>query len=179
MSRIQAAGTIEIMSDEDNCMVRRVLAVDALERAFRGTQHFRGWIDDKQYRMGRCLQRDWLSANASPSSGRIERVHSIGEEFCLMPSGNGARLAPQERGGDSTDRLNQAFAAVGAPVAWGVAREFIDGHHVEALAKRWRMDKRTIKRTVEMVLDRVRDSEVYERYQWTIPIWAEAPEAAA
>lgn len=175
---MRQAATIEIMSDEDNCLVRRVLSVDPLERAFRGTPKLRPWLDDTQYRMGRCLMRDWLSANASPSSGRIERVYSTGEEFCLMPSGNGSRLAPQERGGDSTDRLMTAYRSVGAPVAWGIAREFIDGHHVEQLARRWKNRKETIKGSIEMVLDRVSDCQVYERFQWSIPIWAEAPEAA-
>jgi hypothetical protein len=171
-----ALETIETMTDEGNEKVRRVWAVDSVERLFQSwfsrlsrSRTVRERLYER-YRIARSLEADWLSALNLRQPSRFHRIHPGSEEFCVMPAGVGAG-APQPRIDEARQNLKRAAAAVGETLDWAVLQDFIlDGRGLREIERRRRLRNGEAPLIIEQALDRVADAQVYETRKWQVQV---------
>jgi hypothetical protein len=168
--------TIETLTDEGNEKVRRVWAVDALERLFQS------WFERssrsksvrerlyERYRIARSLEADWLSSLNLRQPNRFHRIRPDAEEFCVMPAGIG-RAAPQPRIDEARQTLKRAAAAVGETLDWAVLQDLIlDGRGMREIERRRRLRNGEAPMIVEAALDRIAEARVYEMRKWKVQV---------
>ena len=172
----QALDTIETQTDEGNEKVRRVWAVDSVERLFQSwfqrasrSRTVRERLYER-YRIARSLETDWLSALHLRQPNRFHRVRPDSDEFCVMPAGIGGG-APQPRVDEARQNLKRAAVAVGEELDWSVLQDFIlDGRGLREIERRRRLRNGEAPMIVEQALDRVAEAQVYETRKWRVQV---------
>lgn len=161
-----AAETIEIMSDEDNCHVRRNFALTAPSRLL-----YTDKITPDQYRLCEAILQDLIDARGLRTASRLQSVPGGGAYIAMPRSTNSAR-GPQERVPDASWRIGEAKKRVGAPLAWAMLEDMLMGDYGPTqLERRWKQRNGTAIMTLAMVLDRIADSEVYDETKWRVSVW--------
>jgi hypothetical protein len=165
---------IETLAEDANVRVRRVWAVDAIERLFQ--RWFAEAVDARalraahdRYRLVRAIEADWERALALQSPARFHRLRPDAEEFALAPVAIGAS-AHQPAGEDARARLGRAAAAAG-PRGWGALCDLIVLRApLRVIARRRRIRDTHVRAVIEAALDAVAAEKIYERRKWRVPI---------
>jgi hypothetical protein len=177
----QPLETIETQTDEGNEKVRRVWAVDSVERLFQSwfqrasrSRTVRERLYER-YRIARSLEADWLSALHLRQPNRFHRIRPDSDEFCVMPAGIGA-AAPQPRVDEARQNLKRAAAAVHEELDWAILQDFIlDGRGLREIERRRRLRNGEAPMIIEQALDRVAEAQVYETRKWRVQVKKAAP----
>lgn len=153
-----------VMADDANEKVRRVLRIDPVERAFRS-----GSIDDDQYRVARCIERDWLAL--LPAGG--SSLTRAGDGFCSLPAGTGFAARGQIRRDDALDRLKSAKRAIGQGPAWSILQAWaFEGHTFHTIDRAARRANGWALAETQRSLTALLKDGPYEARRWNVTVWA-------
>lgn len=177
----QVRETIELMPDETiqetEGRAGRILVIDQLERAWRGTKKRTGWLDTELYRVGRQVQADIELVLSVGGGGGLARCG----DFFVPVTGGSALSAPQENANEAATRLRLSSQQVGYKQAWAALALFLADTPLRAIERQLRLRNGEAKRGIIEALERIAAAKrpQYETRKWRTPTWAAKEEGIA